>query len=767
MASDNTLRYIKIDFDTHRTAILQRIRSRWPTIWNDFLANSFGMVLVDIMAWSSATLAFTINKLAGENYISTMLLRESAVRIGSLTGYSLSGPQPSVVYAEAQLASPAVADVTISKGILIRSSDVNSLPFEVSTDYTISAGQTTPITPVLTLQSGSSGSRAISTDVVVTNGSVYVDCIDTTVDLKSYVLPGQSFKITGGTTVYTIQDISAAPGAISNNRITLTTPYEDVSEETSAEVFDKRISLVQGQTITEQFLSPGVESPSYEISLSRVPVIDNTITVTVNGESYTQVTSISTSGADDRVFQAKTFSSGITDIIFGDGSFGVLLPTDAVIVVTYRIGGGISGNVPVNSFNTSIAGIISSLSSPVTVTITNITSSGTGGTDSETLEEARVSIPLYTRTNDRAVTLEDYRFFSSHFTSPQYGTVAYAQPFLRTQNSLLEGNIIFVYAWTTGAAGALVPLSAQLKSALQDYLRTKSVGTDYVIVGDGTQRPVPVSLRFKTFGGYDVSTTKSLVTDTISSMIALLRPGQTVIQSDLMENVKTVLGVDTVNMATPINDIVADNPTELFINPTETYVYNISRTSVSGNLYTAQMPVTPIQVWSFRMYIGTTELTVIPDTAPGYARLIADGILHPTLKSTVNLLSGVITLNLIGSQSDLTMTLIPVTGYSTERPLDVFVGFTGTNTQAVRREIRANLRTWSEGIRVGEPVYATEIAGVTNSVSCIKNVVEAVTGVTAVTRVALGFPSSTDDRINANPEELLKLSSISLNSNLD
>jgi hypothetical protein len=133
MATESTLRYVQVDFQAHKDALLQRVRARFPRVWNDFLNNSFGVVLVDIVAWSTATVAFLINRAAGENFISTMTLRESAVNIGSLTGYQLRGPTAASVSCEASISQPLATDtVTIPKGTVIRSTGNTSLPFEVA-----------------------------------------------------------------------------------------------------------------------------------------------------------------------------------------------------------------------------------------------------------------------------------------------------------------------------------------------------------------------------------------------------------------------------------------------------------------------------------------------------------------------------------------------------------------------------------------------------------------------------------------------------------
>lgn len=779
MATENTLRYLKVDFQSHKDALLQRVRARWPLNWNDFLSNSFGVVLVDLIAWSTATLAFMVNRVAGETYISTMTLRESAVRLGGLVGYQLHGPIPATVSCEAALTTAQEADVTIAKGTLIRTSDVNAVAFEVSEDYTIEAGELTPRSPVATLSPELSGSNVINSFVSVTEGSVNVDLIDTTINLSQFMEAGQSFSKLGEDTIYVIQSIETAPGAVSDfTRLVLDRAWEGDTEIIAAEVFDTRILLAQGQTVTDRFVAPSSESPNYTVKLSRTPVIDNSVIVTVNGEAWTQVSSTALRDSDDQVFQVKTFVSGQTSVLFGDGRFGQSVPPDGSIVIEYRVGGGSNGNIGLGLINTSITGLIESLSNPVPINVTNSTSTGIGGRDAETLEEARVNIPFYTRTNDRAVTLDDYQTLAQQFSHPIYGSVAYARSAIRTENSFLEGNNVVIYAWTTGTDGGLVALSSQLKQALKTYLQTKAVGTDLVQIYDGTARPVPVSLRFRTFGGFSIADTRRLVTDTLRSFITALRPGDVIEHSNLVRTLDEVQGVDTFVMATPITDLIPSNSTELFTPPQDDYVYEISRSgfgspvtdanSISVSNYSAQLPVSPVQAWSVRLFLGENELTVVPHTTAGFARLLGENLSSDDeYPSTVNLLTGKISLWLQGAPGDLTMKLVTVQGYSTDRAVNVYVGYTGENTLTKRREIRAALRAWSDGLAVGSPIYARRVSGISASKVSITDVVQEVAGVDSVTRVALDTPANNEDRITASDFELLRLGNIVLNNQVD
>lgn len=785
--ADETLRFIKIDYQSHKDALLQRVRSRWPLLWNDFLFNgqsSFATLVVDLMAWSLATTAFLVNRSAGENFISTMTLRESAQRIGSLVGYNLRGPAPATVQCQATLVSTATSDVTILKDTVVRTND--GVVFEVTEDFVIEAGSLTPATPVVTLSINETGADVLATNVSVQNGSSFVDLIDATINISDFVEENQSIRFTvpSLTQVFTITAISSADSSGVNNRLIIDPVYDDGTTSTSqqiaeCEVFDSRIVLIQGQSVTDKFLTPAITTASFTVKLSQTPVIDNSVTVEVNGSVWTSVASLFSSSATDEVYTVKTLTSGTPVVQFGDGVFGAIVPVDATVVVSYRVGGGTEGNIARNTINTSISGFISGFANPVTILIKNETSDGQGGLDTETVEEARSNIPFFTRTNDRAVTVADYQTIAQSFSDARSGSVAYARAAVRTDNSLLEGNIVVIYAWTRGTGDSLVSLSAPLKQALKEYMQTKAIGTDFIVVSDGTEQPAKISLRFKMLQGFDLTETESFVQKTLKDLITPLRPGSTVVYSDLVRAIDETFGVDNVNMATPITNLVPSNSTELFTVPREDFIYTIERIfSTSGfsdtdgstiSTYTAQLPVAPLAAWSVRLFLGTFELTVVPDTEPGFARLIRSGVLSASssFKSRINLLTGKATLAVKGVQGTLTMKLIPVQGYDRDREVNVFVGYTGSTTQTKRREIRQALRTWSEGLKIGASVYAREVEGVVASKANVQDVVSSITGVTGVTRVALETPSNSDLKVIAADTELLRLGQIVLNNSSD
>lgn len=784
--ANETLRYIKYDYQSQKDALLQRIRDRWPGRWNDFLANNIGIVLVDIVAWGLATLAFLVNRVAGEQYIPTMTLRESAVRIGGLTGYQLRSPLPATVSCEAVMTTAQTAAVTIFKNTLIRTSTEDALAFEVSKDYVILAGEFTPNELVVTFSPSLSGQNVINTFLQVTNGSSAVDEVDTTIDLGQYIEIGQSLNELNQTDSYTIESLETAPGAVSvNSRIILTSAWTGATGTIQAQIYDKRIQLIQGQTVTDRFAAPIVTN-NYAVRLSRVPVITNSVTVTVNGVPWTQVSAVGIQSDTAEVFQVKTFVSGNTAVLFGDGVFGALVPSQAAVAVTYRIGGGLAGNVALNSINTTITGLIETLSNPVSIQITNTTATGIGGQEAETLEQARVNIPYYTRTNDRAVTLADYQTIAQQYSDPQFGSVAYARAGVRTENALLEGNIVSIYAWTTGPGGGLVDLSAQLKTAVQAYIQTKSVGTDFVQMLDGTARPVPISLRFRVLSGFSIVDTKNLVIGTISAYIIALRPGDPVIYSDMVAKLDAVFGMDNLVMATPITDLYPSNSTELFTVPQDTFIYPLDKTAsgtpatdnsgVQVSPYNVQLPIFPIQTWSFTLFLGVNEVSNMPfiytdannRVLVQQARLMGENLSSDdNYISTLNLLTGQATLWIKGAPGDLTMQLTTAQGYSAERVVNLFIGYSGDTSQTKRREIRAALQAWGQGLYIGGAIYADRVEGISASVVSVTDMVESIPGVDAVNRVALDTPANSQDRVVASDFELLRLGQIVLNNQVD
>jgi len=833
--ADNTLQYVQVDYTALRDALLQRIRSNWSLSWNDFLANNFGRIIVDLIAWSLSTLAFTINRAAAENFISTMTLRESAVRVGGLVGYKLRNPVAATVQCEAIINSPATLAVKLSKGTVINVPVSGSnITYELTDDYLIGVGKTTPEEIVLTVDPNATGALVFNTQFAATVGSENLDLVDSTIDLSSYVSTGQYVLQIGAddSHQHRIIDITATETSTQLSRLVIDPPWgndatwNETTGNIKVQIIERRVVFVQGQTVTENFTLPATSSPGYVIRLSQTPAIEGSAVVTVNGTVWPVVPSLSLSDATAQNVEIKVLSNGQSAVIFGDGSFSVTPPINAVVFVTYRIGGGISGNLNVNTINTTIIG--QQTGGQVTVNVTNTWSPGEGGTDQESLADARNNIPAFVQTNQRGVTLSDYAILASRFSDPVKGQVRFAQAISNVTNSLLEGNVVTVYAWTTGPTGGLIPLSASLKSALSDYMKTVAIGTDYVIVSDGTTRPAPIALRFKVTTGFSITDVAVSIISTIQSIINANKPGDPIIFSNMVSQLNVTSGVAALTIGTPLADLSPSSQLEIFTPPDDTYEYTIDLKQVNGNTYQGQIPVTPLTAWCFDILVGSTPILVIPDTTQGFARLVGDpttnnlaayniGLLasrpvtitvsmtgdffyatdeqqlyradvvpgssltNPTLfwnpvsigGSYVELATGNIVVSFKGDASTVQLSLITTQGYDTERTINLFIGYSGDNSLNKRRQIRSALRSWGNGLDIGGTIFASAITGINGQIllaasrSNVSDVVLSVLGVTGVNRVSLDSPSNSAIRLDAAATELLKIGVITLNGFTD
>ena len=752
--------YLQLDFASHKAALIQRIQNRYPGVFNDFFAGSFGILLINIVAWSTATLAYAINRVAGENFVGTMTLRESAVRLGNLTGYSLANPFPATVYCQAKLSTPAPAEVTLTAGITVRTGDSSAIVFQLAQNYTIPAGAYYPQSLAASFNPNTSGSQVVQSLVQVTAGGFNVDCLDDTVDLRQYVLAGQVFSI-DDLTFYTITNVTQAPGATSYNRLVLSTAWAGVTTATAGSVYEQRVAFIQAQTQQDQF-NPA-SGAGFSAILSGSPVIDGSVTVTVNGQTWTAA-NLATADSDAQVFQTKTLPVNFqTAVLFGNGSLGAAPPNNSSIIVSYKVGGGVAGNISSSAINTTITGIITSLSSPVIVNVTNL-QGGSGGVDAESVNQARLDIPAYTSTGQRAVTFSDYSALAIAYRSTA-GQVKFASASTNTQNALLEGNIVNVYAWTTAPDGSLTPVAGLLKSNLQAYLQSCAVGTDYVLMADGVTQSLPLAVKVRVAQGYTPATVAGDVSAAVAAYVDGLTPGQSAIYSDLLNTVSNVAGVQQANLAAPSTDVTVPNIDTAIIPPSDTETYQVSLLSVAQGQFNGQLQYVPRYAWALSATFNGQPVTVSPDVNAGFARLTGQGI-DPAKDSSVNLTTGLVNLYVTGPIGDLEFQYTQVQAYDTVRTANVYVGYTGDQTQATRRAVRAAIRTWADGLAVGAAMYAYPPA-VANPATSIYDVVNNFNNIGMVTKVALDMPTNTNPQVNVGSTTLAVLGNVYVNNYAD
>jgi hypothetical protein len=179
--------------------------------------------------------------------------------------------------------------------------------------------------------------------------------------------------------------------------------------------------VVEGRTVANEPVGISDGSPNQIFQLLQAPVIlkpviAESILVTVTepaGDTRWQVVdSLAASSPADRHCVAQRDAAGRVRLVFGDGTNGLIplrgtaiLPV--IVKATYRVGGTPLGNVPALSRFIPSIPLIKQSSEPATPVTTNLAAAA-GGSTAEDPERARGFAPRLFRTQERAVTRQDY-----------------------------------------------------------------------------------------------------------------------------------------------------------------------------------------------------------------------------------------------------------------------------------------------------------------------------------------------------------------------
>jgi predicted phage baseplate assembly protein len=222
-----------------------------------------------------------------------------------------------------------------------------------------------------------------------------------------------------------------------------------------------------GQSTTEILGNGSAATPNQKFTLKQTPLTfvqaptptgrQTTLKVSANGVAWDEVASLYQEGSNQQVFSTLNQPGGVTTILFGDGMEGTTLPTGQNnIQATYRIGGGVSGNVSAGSITTLI-------DRPVGVSGVINPQAATGGQDPQSVADIRANAPLSVLTLGRAVSITDYQNYAATFAG-----IAKAYAIW-----IPSGPGRGVFVTVAGAGGVALPPGnltlANLVTSLRDY----------------------------------------------------------------------------------------------------------------------------------------------------------------------------------------------------------------------------------------------------------------------------------------------------------
>lgn len=252
------------------------------------------------------------------------------------------------------------------------------------------------------------------------------------------------------------------------------------------------LALIEGALIhqTGQFSSPNLVQ---SVTLTETPVAEKSVQVYIthpsdaSGAWQQEENLYFASGNSDKIFQVSYNDDFTATVLFGDGNSGKSIPVGATYDIFYRAGGGSRGKIASNSI---VANITASGTTQHQGTITN-TNVATGGADAESIESAKKYAPLTFKTQNRLVTLEDYKTFCNTYSSPTGSTCKAA---VATRKAFGSANIVDIYILEKASDIQLQKASIAFKSALLDSIEDKKMITNEIVLVDGLIRTVDLSV---------------------------------------------------------------------------------------------------------------------------------------------------------------------------------------------------------------------------------------------------------------------------------
>ncbi len=240
--------------------------------------------------------------------------------------------------------------------------------------------------------------------------------------------------------------------------------------------------------------------------------------------------SFSREGQQDYVIQIDENDQAA--VMFGDGAFGAIPPPGAEIRVSYRVGGGLKGNVPANTIQTIVDAPQLSL---IGAKVTNA-EAATGGAERETIENAVRAAPSVFRSLKRAVTADDYEALALEFTG--VGKV-------RAEGS--NWNTVTLFVAPEGGGH----VSDVLEADLLAYFEDKRPVSTLIEIQDVDYVRIYVTAEVDVESYYSANEIREKVEEAVAALLAFdaVDFAQTLYLSKFYEAIEAIDGVKGVNIS--------------------------------------------------------------------------------------------------------------------------------------------------------------------------------------------------------------------------
>jgi len=431
------INYVNKDFSTIKADLIEYTKSYFPDTYKDFNETSPGMMLIELSSYVGDVLSYYIDYNYKENMLATATEKRNVRRLAEFIGYKADNKTPSVVNLKTTINITAnddgdpdysVIGDPIDSGLQVASNIDAETIFETTEiiDFSISGSADPVISAPILDDNGEATGYTLTRNVRAVSGKTQT---------KSFTVgsPTKFLELDLGVdNVIEVLDCKDASGQtwhqveyLAQQRILKGKHYKDGdSNRTSA--YDQGSGSLDASPIpipyvaqyirtNKKFMvSYDIDSNSYKIQFGN-GLFRHSSSGSLDAEGIVEQQGITINGSD------FSTSSPVGSLLGNSNNLNLgEIPTNTVMTLKYRVGGGQSSNIQINELTDVVT-------APDIGTATNfiVTNDypGVGGTDGQTVNEIRNNASAFFSTQLRCVTKEDYQARILNLPA-RYGNIA-------------------------------------------------------------------------------------------------------------------------------------------------------------------------------------------------------------------------------------------------------------------------------------------------------------------------------------------------------
>jgi len=594
--------YTNRDFYSLRQELISRVKDRVnnngsANKWYGNDSSDFGVALVESFAYMGDIIGYYIDRMANESTIITATQRESILNLARSYGYNPSGYKAATTTIQFSNSTSAINLPTIPAGAQVSGSitdgdTVRKVIFTTTDAVVMSA--TASVTNI-------SGSGTVITYTAANTFTQGQKVTVTGASVAGYNVTGatiasansSTFTVAGSTT-------GAYTGTVTASA---TVPAQTVAAFHGEDIALRSANLASGAgDVAGEALGASDGSANQLFRLKENQVVQDRITVYVqSGNTYgvwKEVLHLTDYGTTDSVYKVVTDANNNVYIQFGDGVSGAIPTTNATIKVRYYVGGGLYGNVPLDTLTSvsfaGIGGLTTADSNALTaaVRVTN-TALGSGGAEPDSLDSIRINAPAAFSALNRAVTLDDYVGLAlsvsgvgkaNAIASVWNSVTLYVAPYRSDLSTDLypgkdDSNTTILTELTDLQAKVLKELSPKLQ-----------IGTT-LTVSPPTYSPVSLAIKYSRREAYSQAEVESGIKSYITAYYSYTQTffEQVIAPEELEFILRYVPGIYNVRVTALYRSAEANSLTTLIGAPGEVFVFTAANTVLTPLLTTATL----------------------------------------------------------------------------------------------------------------------------------------------------------------------------------